>query len=293
MLILLFVIQALSSSISFDATYNYTLKKQQYGQIMLNMFSLFKVDQDFSPGDYNLSLQLTRQGAKLNSFNLLLFNSTYDEFYICYIHMMLYDDYELCGCLARQLCQPCSNFDASRIQAFTKSALQNESVQQNISYRSNANSSICYIGCNQSNYSILNVIQYSIEGVRNSNVPLIIDNSDFPLQSGCNFKFSDCGRNSTINVTKKCNDSTSDQEFCQALKDSYCDNPLNSDELALGFQYNLTIIPNLENDSAELIIIVLLLIVLACISLFFCILGFRYKRVSKQWHELDSKSKIQ
>lgn len=74
-----------------------------------------------------------------------------------------------------------------------------------MSYKSNTNSTICYIGCNLPNYTILNTSSLAIDKILNSNVPLIIDNSDFPLLSGCNFEVTDCKNNGTINVTKMCN----------------------------------------------------------------------------------------
>ncbi|CAK69352.1 unnamed protein product (macronuclear) [Paramecium tetraurelia] len=179
--------------VRFNSTIDTSIKYGQFMQIIPNTFGMGSNNQ-YPIIDGKATINLTIGSPTKNEFDFFVFDSPYNEFYVCYIHFSERSG-NICQEMVQNICQPCPRNQIEfqyLVSIFMQAVMGVQLNYQNQIVNATNMNSICFLGCQSDQLGSFIIANTSYQYYQNAASYMILDNTAFPNLNDCNVTIRNC-----------------------------------------------------------------------------------------------------
>ncbi|CAD8057198.1 unnamed protein product [Paramecium sonneborni] len=279
--------------VRFNSTLRASLRYGQFIQLIPNTFGMGSNSQ-YPIVDGIATINLTIGSPTKNEFDFFVFDSPYNQFYVCYIHFSERSGKQ-CQNMVKNICQPCPK-NLSQFQILVQKFIQAVmSVQLNykeaIENATNMNS-LCFLGCQSDQVGSFIISNTSYKNYQNAASYIILDNTPFPNLSDCQIKLKNCQ-----DINSEIDYNSTDKNlinFCKNMRNISCVQQfqnITQPEIQFNIDFDVQVTPNNSPYYVQYMVMVILVIIIVFLFIILCVIAMRYKQVKKKIQQTNKKKK--
>ncbi|CAK56491.1 unnamed protein product (macronuclear) [Paramecium tetraurelia] len=279
--------------VRINSTISANIRYGQFIQLIPNTFGMGENNQ-YPIVDGTAIINLTISSPAKNEFDFFVFDSPYNQFYVCYIHFSERSG-NICQQLVSNICQPCPKnqfYFQTLVSVFLQAVMSVQlNYQTKISDATNMNS-LCFLGCQSDQVGSFIIANTSYKNYQNAASYMILDNTPFPNLVDCNITVKNC-QNASSEIENQVVDE-SFKNFCKIMRNISCVQQfqnITEPEIQFDIDFDIQITPNNNLYYVQYMVMIILVIIIIFLFIILCVIAMRYKRVKKKIYQTIKKKK--